>query len=366
MPAPALRVPMRPAAVAAALAALLLPALLAGCIQGGPHVTARDALAIGEAAARAWRADAQLAGAIAREQPTVTLDATNASFPDGAVGDGHAPAWVLQFVAASAPDEGYVVIALANGTILHQERFPLRQSSDEGVVNVTTALRLYPVRDWRVDSGEAASIAARNATWAAIRPNARAAEFRLFGGNGTDPVWVAGITTRPADSDGDADGGDTAVAFINATTGAVLDRPPAWLAELVDVDVGFGGPGGSIVEAEEGAFDGTLTLVQREAAHTFDIGQGHPSLEVRVRFAAPSPGHAIDVTLTAPDGQVLEGTVAEQEAAFDLPRPPAGEYRVDLALAGAAAGGVAARYQGCWRAAGTFDVDIPSPFRGPC
>jgi hypothetical protein len=352
---------LRPSALALAVAALAL----AGCIEGSPAMTAKQAVEVASAAARAWHADAQVAQVVGEDRSIAALNLT-----DGKPGDGHAPAWAVNFVSAQDPDHAYVVVVLGNRSILHQERWPLRMTTGAGGANVSMGLTLHPAVDWRVDSPQAAAAARGNASWVALEARAGGAAWQLFGGpNASHPVWLGVLTSREriaADERGEAseEEGHVAGVVVDATTGALLDQPPAWVDSLWGSNVRSGTGGGVVVQEERGDFAGTLTRATPDEAHPFTIGAGHPALRVVVRAQPPSPAATLEVVLVLPDGGTLQAEAGTDPAEIVVEQPPAGDYTVEVHLGGPA-GGIAARYAGCWVAQG-FVATIPMPFPSGC
>jgi hypothetical protein len=361
---------LRPLAPALVLAFAALA--LAGCIAGSEPLTGRGAADVALPAARAnWHADAQVAWVQGVERDRFEAPEQGLNLTDGRIGDGHGPLWGVWLVSPATPDEAYLMVVQGNRTILREGAENLTSRTGGGGVNVTTRMRLYPAADWRIDSNQAAVAAHRNATWAALLPRAGAAQWHLYGApNASHPVWVAVLVSRErleAQEGGweDVDPqGHVAMVVVDATTGDLLDHPPAWLDEVMDVDVGFGPGQGFLVQERRGGFDGTLTRATPDEAHPFAIGEGHPELRVVVRAQPPSPAATLEVVLVLPDGSTLQAEAGTSPAEIVVEQPPAGDYTVEVHLGGPA-GGIAARYAGCWVAQG-FAATIPTPFPSGC
>jgi hypothetical protein len=364
--------------VPARRATALLPVclvLLAGCtalgIGGLP--TAKQADGIAAPAARAWQADALpvfIDGVETRMFHRVEGDLL---VSDDAVGDGRAALWYVQYSSAAVPDADAAFL-VANGTVAHNETRVTRiedRASVPGGPSASTIVQFnfHPIRDWRLDSNDVVRVAAENnGVWRRIAASPTYLGFSLFGGNGTDPVWVAGITNRNVSALGHIERGspgELAVVFVNATSGYYMDQPPAWMNDLVRVDTRASagpdsGPGRPSVPPppglpeEKGSFRGTLTLVD-DASHAFALASpGHPSLVLTLRAGdVPQTVGTVRAALTDAEGNVYEGAVANPGAApqelLRVTGPLAGPYQLRLELVA----GVLLPYEVAWVAEGT-------------
>lgn len=226
--------------------------------------------------------------------------------------DGQAPAWLYSYQAGN---RSYHVAIAANGTILAEET----ERDDD---------RETPIEDWEVDSDEAADVVAENnETWSRT-DDARSVMYGL-GQNGTeeDPVWF--IVLFPGDA-------APIVYTVNATTGEYLG---AHSIQIPSFDVGFGGgfdgdDGGDGVPEEGGSDDGSVSLAQPTAEHTFEVEQdGHPELGLELSLDDPATS-SVTATIEGPDGTLgtIEADSMEPAAEGWWADPQPGEYTVTVEL----------------------------------
>lgn len=350
----------------------LLLLFFAGCTFLGGPPTAKQADGIAAASARAWQDDAAAVLLDGVETRFFHRGGGDITVTDEAVGDGHASLWYVQYSSdrVATVDKAFLV---ANGTVVRNETQVTRIESRAGVpggpsASSTVEFRFHPIVQWNVDSDRVVGIARdHNETWRRIAAAPTYLGFTLFGGNGTNPVWVAGISNVPRTTLGrtaeDASG-EAVVVYIDATTGEYLPRPPAWLNDLVRVETrASAGPGGPCagngcpepprgVPEESGALRGTLTLAEPETA-TFDLElAGHPMLSLTLRAnGAPQSIGTVRATLTDTEGRSVTGTAANPGGSAQplvaMDAPAAGRYTLRLELSG----GVLVPYEVAWLAA---------------
>jgi hypothetical protein len=331
---------------------LVLATLLAGCIQAqDARLSAKDADAIGGPVARSWHADAVLAVAGGGEKANMTLEEGLGNLTDGAVGDGRAVAWGLAYVSPTHPDVFFGVTVLArNRSVVEAVEKQAHLEVGPPQARVTIDFRFFPAKPWAIDSDQAAWIARQNTSWARLAGKALFAGFSLLGGNGTDPVWVAGLASSE-DERASPDG--SAAVFIDAADGRLLPKAPDWLNDTVRTRVELNPGAGGTLDAEGGRFDGTVTIAQPQEHHRFNLDQpGHAALRLVVSSFLPAPGTMLALTLTGPDGVPQQGGVTDPgpggKEALNVQEPLPGGYGLDVRLQA----GVLMSYSVCWEAEG--------------
>lgn len=337
------------------LAATLLAAGFAGCVGAladtATGMSMRDAA---EERARAWNANASLVAVAAGEHETPHLAgdemaAYNAS--QGEVGDGHAPAWSYAYEAGNRTLR---VTVAANGTVVN---------ATEG--NATGGV---PITGWRVEAHEAVDVVRSNTDgWAEPEPDL--ASYGLWQDEPEeDPVWVLAVF-------GD-EGGE--IAVVNATTGAFLGTYGfpwsggwghwgAWEGSWSgswngswDGSWGSNSHWSDEPPEESGRFEGTLTAVDPEHEHTFEIQHaGHDALELELELD-DSVWNAVRADVAGPDGRevALEASAAEPDDEARLAAPAAGTYTVTVTFEQGPMvlkDGLAQEYEIAWCAPGEDD-----------
>ncbi len=309
--------------MAVPVALFLSTAALAGCIGVLAH-TSTGLEHQGTAAERAdtLADDAELVHVFGAEtgqgnglQGSSLSHQFNASY--GEVGDGQAPTWVYGY---ESDEDAFDVVVAANGTVLDVQEKPHRNTT--------------PVSGWNVDSSEASDIAREHdRSWAALDPSQAWYALGQDEDRG-DPVWVLGAFDRDR---------AWSIAVINANTGAYLG---SW-------EAGFGGDGswgsswngsaawtetGPGMEAnrgppeESGSVEGTLTVIDPEKEHTFEIEHGgHDVLGVSLELDG-SLWSSVTAEVDGPQGAnaALEAGAVEDEDHDKLHMPSPGTYTVTV------------------------------------
>lgn len=330
-----------------ALALLLAAAaVLAGCTSnplGGGPLTAKEAQGKADPAARQWRGDAVLVGIAAPEGGAGSAFLGNGSSewpmrvdPDGSVGDGRLPQWILNYRSPAA-NASLAVVVYQNGTV--QTHDDPESRGDDGST---------PVANWQVDSPQAAQVAMQDANFSAA---ARAADggivYVLGQGNGgmqmggNDPFWI--LTT------GSESASTGAIVFINARTGERLNVP------FFGGDFGsmFGsmfGDGGSFFDdcpGDTSSSVGTVTLQNPRAEHEVDFPEGCSAFEVELSWEGTLPTDQVTFELRDEADRVVETRDQDVEpgsyrGTFDNLRP--GSYSAVVILGSDGPVGASADY----------------------
>lgn len=331
---------------------MILPAsALAGCTGGAdPFVPAKDKLGVAQEAASAWSTNATLVQ-VQGIDPAVSPpqsggeDATPLAWRlDPDLGDGRSQAWGYLFTAPDRETSYHVVVA-GNGTVRHAAE---QQANETGAF--TLEPNVAPVEGWEVDSDEAARVVAdANGTWNVLGEDpATLVTFSMLWGRGDeDPFWVFGAETAQNGSADGAGGAFEHTFFVNATTGDYLGTSPPGNTSLYELRPRDGPP------AEGGRFNGTVSAVEPETTHTFDIERaGHPWLTVGIEVGASS-GAELELVARDPGGEERENVTLDLSAGGSggagvrVEAPQTGTWSATVTLEE----GQAARYRLDWCAA---------------
>ncbi len=304
-----------------AIASLLFVTVLAGCADDDEGSTALDLLSRAQAQAVALLPGARLVAAGMLETANTTAfededgDIFLAAFaPNGGarVGDGRAEAWAYGF---SDGNTSIAVVVSSNGTQVFGE--------DEAGFFFTDAIDLSL---WRVDSDEAARIAARtDANYSRLASSPRAAGFAfLWQDEDTgSPFWVLGIEEDATDAE--------AWVYVNATDGNVLTEDEWEL--LLELDL----------EGEAGSWSGQVTLATTDDGE-FAFNAPHESAAVALEVGTASPPFTtLRATVTAPDGTEYEveasnGALGAEPVVLGIGPAESGAYDVSVEVLTGAVG----------------------------
>lgn len=321
----------------ALLGTLMMAAVaLAGCIGAmGATSTGMTMEDPAEERAQAWDEGASLVGVYAAEGAhdasssgpygspppgSAHADAFNASW--GEVGDGQAPAWAYAYEAG---DRGLVIVVDGNGTVIDEEE--------------TDAFNQTPIQGWNVDSMDAIAVLEdHDDTWAQANP-----DMAMYGlmqeDPSEDPVWFMAIMTQH---------GTSGFGMVNATTGAYIHSNTfdmhggwgSWEGADWEGNHSWGGSGSwdwddeDHVPTEQGSFEGTLTALEPEHEHTFDIRHdGHGTLGLTLKLDR-SVWTAVTATVRGPGTHeiTLEADTGEDEDHATIANPPLGTYTITVAF----------------------------------
>lgn len=302
-------------------AALLLAAVgLTGCIGAmGQSSTGQEHEGTAEEKALAWDQDAELVevfGAETSGEWGWSNDSYSFNGSHGDVGDGQAPAWVYTY---ETDEDALNVIVAANGSVKHAEEAEHENQT--------------PVTNWNIDSTEASNIAAENnESWANANPQ-HAWYVLAQDEPEDDPVWVLGAFQQDR---------APVVAVVNATTGEFLgawdmtfDWDGDWSGDHSWSGSGnWSGDWNDEPPMESGSFEGTLTAVEPEQEHTFEIDHtGHDDLELELDVDQPVAS-SVTANVTGPAGAQttleVEPVGSDDHDTISEPRP--GTYTVTVAL----------------------------------
>lgn len=338
---------MRPHAL---VVALLLAAGLSGCADDSPEgATARDLLQVANQQAQATDPSALLVSIQAFEV-RAPRDDGRSQVPeesyraDPNVGDGRAIAWHYEFVRPES-GERMIVIVHADGEVMAV----IEDAQREDLWFEGSA----PLAGWSVDSDDAAGIIKQAKDgYDRLASAADAIVGWALLGAETDATWVAWVSSG---------GGNPANAryfAVGATNGTYLGS-----FELEDLLVAF-----SLPPEESGSFDGTLSLLEPTAEHSFRIDhEGHEVLSVELRIEASVAG-TVNITLLYEQEVVVSGDLGAGVggsgfAQMSVDQPATGNWQIALRLEN----GAAQRYELDWCAPGlTIVVDANPVNRDPC
>lgn len=253
---------------------------------------------------------------------------------EGDLGDGQAGAWTYTY---EADEQALRVTVAANGTVLNETQTP--------------ASNRTPITGWNVDASEAVETVRENDEgWE--RVDARWAFYALHQPEpDRDPLWVLGV------------GGNATLQFaaVNATTGEYIASWGAgagfhgwwgtgwsgswnnsWNNSWDNSWDGSWNQSGNASEeasteeppAEGGEFEGTLTALDPDHEHTFEIQhEGHDSLELELELDG-SVWNAVRANVTGPQARQvqLEASADEPTEEASLAEPAAGTYEVTVAF----------------------------------
>jgi hypothetical protein len=237
---------------------------------------------------------------------------------DEDIGDGSPPAWVYEY---QTDNRSTTIVVAENGTVLANETED--EPEDEDAV---------PIRDWDVDSMEAAEAAADASEDWEVSGDGFAFYNLERDNESSSPVWSLGRIH--ADN-------QVVVARVDADSGEVLEVQTLDGDFGGDFDIGpiFGDGNGTETEQpperEGGTFTGSLSAAEPTAEHDFEIVQAdHPELVVGLSLDTPTTGNTVNATIEGPDGVVgsLEAGDGTVEVIDSWSNPKPGDYTISVEL----------------------------------